>query len=108
MVEQNPNLWFQPDGATAHTARKIIELQSEIFGERLIKKKFRFPLVTSFARFNSARLFLWGFLKNKEYVNKPETIRQLKQNIRDEILSLQPETLHSVMENALKRANLCI
>ncbi|GFY40088.1 hypothetical protein TNIN_423411 [Trichonephila inaurata madagascariensis] len=56
MVEQNPNLWFQQDGATAHSAR---------------------------------------------------TIRQLKQNIQDEILSLQQET-YGVMENMLKRANLCI
>ncbi|GFY64129.1 hypothetical protein TNIN_216441 [Trichonephila inaurata madagascariensis] len=53
-------------------------------------------------------LKLWGYIKHKVYAKKPETIRQLKQNIRDEILSLQPETLRAVMKNASKRANLCI
>lgn len=42
------------------------------------------------------------------YVNKPQTLGQLKQNIRDEIRRLQPETLRRVMQNALKRANACI
>ncbi|GFY44991.1 hypothetical protein TNIN_62891 [Trichonephila inaurata madagascariensis] len=41
----------------------------------------------------------------KVYVNKLDTIRQQKQNSRDEIRSLQTETLRSVMENALRRVN---
>ena len=41
------------------------------------------------------------------YANKPTTIQQLKNNIRTEIRSLQPETLTAVMENAVKRARLC-
>ena len=47
--------------------------------------------------------FLWGYLN----VNKPQTLQQLKNNIRAEIRALEPETLRGVMENALKRAHLC-
>lgn len=108
MAEQYPNLWFQQDGATAHTARQTMDLLREIFGERLISKNSDFPWPPRSPDLTAPDFFLWGYLKDKVYLNKPETIRQLKQNIRDEILSLQPETLCGVMENALKRANLCI
>ncbi|GFY55785.1 hypothetical protein TNIN_21111 [Trichonephila inaurata madagascariensis] len=37
-------------------------------------------------------------LQDKVYVNKEMAIRKLKENIRDEILSLQPETLRGVMK----------
>lgn len=40
-------------------------------------------------------------------MNKPQTIRRLKDNIRVEIGNLQPETLCVVTENILERARLC-
>ena len=49
----------------------------------------------------------WGYLKDKVYVNKPRTIQELKSNIRQEILSVPPQMLKSVMENSLKRAQVC-
>ncbi|GFY73853.1 hypothetical protein TNIN_348381 [Trichonephila inaurata madagascariensis] len=36
MAQQIPNLWFQQDGVTAHTARQTMDLLREIFGECLI------------------------------------------------------------------------
>ncbi|GFS36807.1 hypothetical protein TNIN_2661 [Trichonephila inaurata madagascariensis] len=36
MAEQNPNLWCQQEGATAHIARQIMDLLRENFVERLI------------------------------------------------------------------------
>ena len=41
------------------------------------------------------------------YVNKPRTIQQLKDNIREEIQALELEMLRSVMENAVERARAC-
>ena len=41
-VENHPNLWFRQDGATAHTARPIMELLWNIFGERIISKNSDF------------------------------------------------------------------
>ncbi|GFQ64591.1 uncharacterized protein TNCT_273111 [Trichonephila clavata] len=43
MAEQNPDLWFQQDGAAAHTARQTMDLLLEIFGERPISKNLDFP-----------------------------------------------------------------
>ena len=46
-------------------------------------------------------------LSDKVYVNKPQIIQELKANIRQEILSLKPPMLRTVMENSLERARLC-
>ncbi|GFQ86721.1 uncharacterized protein TNCT_635551 [Trichonephila clavata] len=77
-----------------------MDLQREIFGECLILKNSDFPWTPRLPDLTTPDFFLWGYLKDKVYVNKPETRRQMKENIRDEILSLQPEILCGVMENA--------
>ena len=48
--------------------------------------------------------FLWGYLKERVYVNKSQTIEQLKHNIEAEIRAIEPETLRAVMQNACLRA----
>ena len=51
--------------------------------------------------------FLWGYLKEKMYMNKPQTLDQLKSNIRQEIENIPVEILKKVMKNSIKRADLC-
>jgi hypothetical protein len=41
-VEDNQEVWFQQDGATAHTARATMDLLREIFGEQIILKNAEF------------------------------------------------------------------
>lgn len=53
-------------------------------------------------------VFLWGYLKSLVYVNKPDTLEALKNNIRREVENISPEVLEKVMKNAIKRAHLCI
>lgn len=106
-VENNPKVWFQQDGATTHTARATMELLRNLFGERIISKNSDFAWPPRSPDLTAPDYFLWGYLKGLVYVNKPQTIQQLKQNIYAEIRNLQPETLRSVMENALQRANIC-
>ena len=51
--------------------------------------------------------FLWGYLKERIYANKPATINALKNNIEEEIRAIRPETLSDVLDNALQRAQEC-
>ena len=65
----------------------------------------------SFVRFDSCRFFffyLWSYLKERVYVNKPRTLQNLKNNIQKEIRELKPETLQVLMEHALERARLLL
>ncbi|KAF7284893.1 hypothetical protein GWI33_021418 [Rhynchophorus ferrugineus] len=77
------DIWFQQDGVTAHTAPRSPNLTTPDF-------------------------FLWGFLKSKAYVNKPQTIQHLKDNVCHEIEDIQRQMLQDVMKNAFKRAESCI
>ena len=37
-IQDNPEIWFQQDGATAHTAHQSMALLRGLFGERLISR----------------------------------------------------------------------
>ena len=102
------NKWFQQDGATAHTARDTITLVNEIFDERIISRNSEFNWPARSPDLTAPDYFLWGYLKERVYVNKPQTIEQLKHNIEAEIRAIEPETLRAVMQNACLRAQLCI
>jgi len=51
--------------------------------------------------------FLWVYLKDRVYINKPRTIIQFKENIREEIKALTPKSLTAVMKHAIERARVC-
>ena len=48
--------------------------------------------------------FLWEYLKSKVWVNKPRTVEEIKDNIREEIAAIPAEMLAKTMANAAKRA----
>ena len=100
-VQNDPELWFQEDGATA---RATMALLREIFGEKIISRFTNFDWPLRSPDLTPPDFFLWGYLKGKVYANKPSTIQQLKANIREEMSALGPEILTKVMENALERA----
>ena len=52
--------------------------------------------------------FLWGDSKSKDYVNKPRTVEELNDNIREEIAAILAEMLAKTMENAANRAQNAI
>uniref|UniRef100_A0A8D8SNF8 DUF4817 domain-containing protein n=2 Tax=Cacopsylla melanoneura TaxID=428564 RepID=A0A8D8SNF8_9HEMI len=99
-VENHPQIWFQQDGATPHTAGTISE-------NRIISRNSDFPWPPCSPELSAPDFFLWAYLKERVYVNKPRTIQQLKNNITQEIQALGANVLRSVMENALERARLC-
>ncbi|KOC63049.1 hypothetical protein WH47_04903 [Habropoda laboriosa] len=82
-------------------------LLQEIFGERIISKYAEFVWLPRSSNLMSPDFFLWGYLKEQVYVNKPRTIQELKENIRAEIRRLGLETLRTVVENAAERACIC-
>ena len=51
--------------------------------------------------------FLWRYLKEKVFVNKPQSLIELKENITREIKEIRPETLKKVMAEVIKKAQIC-
>ncbi|GFU68963.1 transposable element Tc3 transposase [Trichonephila clavipes] len=92
-------LWFQQDGATCHTARATINLLKDTFGDRLIS---RFGPVNWPPRpcdLTPLDYFLWGYVKSLVYVDKPQTLDHLEDNIRRVIADIRPQMLEKVIEN---------
>jgi hypothetical protein len=51
--------------------------------------------------------FLWGFVKSHVYANKPQTIPELKVEIRRVIGEIEPQLCGNVIENFVKRTRVC-
>lgn len=101
-------LWFQQDGATAHTARMSMKRVQEMFPRRAIS---RFGDVHWPARspdLSVCDFFLWGHLKDRVYRSKPRTTEELKQSIQHEIQTVPLEMIRRAMQNFRQRLELCI
>ena len=100
-------LWFQQDGTTCHTANETMDVLQVMFGNNISRRAALTWLPRS-PDLNVLDYYLWGYLKERFYINKPENLEDLKDAIRRKILTISPATLRSVMNNALVRARSCI
>jgi hypothetical protein len=91
--------WLQQDGTTLHTANSIMEMVRQFFDGMVISKNL-WPL-------QSPDYFLWGYLKQVVYSNRPQTIEDLKQNTEVAISNISQETLKKVVRNMVTRVNTC-
>ena len=99
-----PHVWFQQDGATAHTARVSMNVISETFAGRVISRNGDIPWPPRSPDLSPCDFFLWGYLKSKVYLGKPRTIPELKEAIQREIAAI-PDTM---LENVMKNFNDCL
>ena len=58
-------------------------------------------------RFEPIRLFLWGYAKDRVYIDSPQILDHLKDNIRAVIGEIQPAMCRKVIENYLFRIDVC-
>ncbi|GFV45094.1 transposable element Tc3 transposase [Trichonephila clavipes] len=92
-------LWFQQDGATCHTARATIDLLKDTFGDRLISRFGPVNWPPRSCDLTPLEYFLWGYVKSLVYVDKPQTLDHLEDNIRRVIADIRPQMLEKVIEN---------
>ncbi|GFW13138.1 DUF4817 domain-containing protein [Trichonephila clavipes] len=75
-------LWFKLDGAACHTARATIDLLKDTFGDRLISRFGPVNWPPRSCDLTPLDFFLWGYVKSLVYVDKPQTLDHLEDNIR--------------------------
>jgi hypothetical protein len=95
LEDKERDSWFKNDGATAHTAN-ITDLLQEFFGERIVGRGLSPPRSPDLT---PPCFFLWGFLKERVYLNNSGSLEELKHiyeqtvaNTGPEILCKSPET----------------
>ncbi|GFW46720.1 DUF4817 domain-containing protein [Trichonephila clavipes] len=96
-------LWFQQDGATCHTARAIIDLLKDTFGDRLISRFGPVNWPPRSCDLTPLDYFLWGYVKSLVYADKPQTLNHFEDNIRRVIADIRPQMLEKVIENWTSR-----
>jgi hypothetical protein len=101
------NMWFQQDGATCHSARETAELLREKFPGRVISRNGNQNWPPRSCDLTPCDFFLWGFVKSPVYANKPQTIPELKAEIRRVIGQTEPQLCGNVIESFVKRARAC-
>lgn len=102
------DVWFQQDGATAHTCRASMAVLREHFPGRLISLRGDLQWPARSPDLTPCDFFLWGYLKSLVYANRPRTLQQLKTNICAEIANIPTDMLVRVMLNSRNRYLQCI
>ncbi|GFS85623.1 DUF4817 domain-containing protein [Trichonephila clavipes] len=101
--ESGPADEVQQDGATCHTARAIIDLLKDTFGDRLISRLGPVNWPPRSCDLTPLDYFLWGYVKSLVYADKPQTLDHLENNIRRVIADIRPQMLEKVIENWTSR-----
>jgi transposase len=102
------NVYFQQDGATAHTSRATMAVLRSLFPGRIISRFGDIPWPARSPDLSSCDFFLWGYLKSRVYENKPRTLNELKNAIRHHISQIDPLLLQRVEDSYRLRLQQCI
>uniref|UniRef100_UPI00358E2E41 uncharacterized protein n=1 Tax=Myxine glutinosa TaxID=7769 RepID=UPI00358E2E41 len=100
--------WFQQDGATPHTANVTMEWLDHRFPDRLISRRREPELSPHSPDLNPPNFYLWGFLKDHVYENRPQSISELKVAITQKIRAIRKEECVRVIDNFARRLQVCL
>jgi hypothetical protein len=78
------SVWFQQEGATAHTSRASISVLREMFPQHVISRGGDVSWPARSPDRSACDCVLWGYLKGDLFISKPRTIEELKQRIKEE------------------------
>ncbi|PSN53790.1 hypothetical protein C0J52_06219 [Blattella germanica] len=101
------NLYFQQDGATAHTARNSMAfLRTEFMS--VISRFGDIPWPPHSPDLSIPDFFLWGYLKQNVYTRRLRTLQELKEAIIEEVATIDRDLLQKVFGSFRKRLQECM
>lgn len=90
-----------------HYAVNVRRYLNEVFPRRWIGRRGPIEWPPRSPDLTPLDFFLWGYLKNRVYINRPNNLEELKQRIRDEIRSISPQILQNVRNGFYYRLGYC-
>lgn len=102
------DLWFQQDGATAHTARISMDKLRQMFPARLVSLRGDVGWPARSPDLSMCDFFLWGYLKEKVFKHRPHTLEELKNRIIEETSAIPLEMCRKAAQNFRNRLHQCI
>ena len=94
---QEDRLFFQQDGATAHTAGETIRLLEENFPGKVISRRGDIHWPARSPDLTPLDFWLWGTIKHRVYSRTIRSITHLEQCIREEIGAISNEERQSAI-----------
>jgi hypothetical protein len=79
-----------------------------MFPGRLISRFGNVPWHPRFPELSSCDFFLWGYLKGRVCTHKRSNLNELKDAIRQEVLTIDQQLLLRVMDDFKRRIKNCI
>lgn len=73
----------------------------------MISLKTKFEWASNSPDLSPPDFFLWGYLKDRVYAGKPETITKLNETIREEIRPITRSVCKKVFDNFVLRLKKC-
>ena len=102
------NIWFQQNGETCHTPEATLDVLLQVFEDRIISRITDVVWPPRSCDLTLLDYYLWGAVNDKCYVDKPETIDALKDNIREAIGEIQLHIIDNVLKNWIDQVGYCI
>ena len=101
-------LWFQQDGARAHTVDKVLDWLREKFGDRIISLNSDVIWPPKSPDMAPNDYYLWSVCLREIARVKPNTINDIKELVTDYLASLDRDEVRRAVLNINKRARACI
>ena len=101
-------VWFQQDGATAHTARISLNILRQMFPGRLVSLRGDLGWPARSPDLSICDFFLWGHLKEKVFKSRPNTLPQLRERIIEEVNAIPRDMCERAVRNFRERLQQCV
>ena len=101
------SVWFQQNGATAHTAKASMSVLREM-NPRHVSRGGDVPWSARSPDLSACDNVLWWYFKSRVFTSKPRTIAELKQSIKEKIAAIPEQMTRRVMENLGVRLEQCL
>jgi len=101
-------MWFQLDGAPPHFAINVRQWLNENFQNKWIGRGSTIRWPARSPDLTPLDFFLWGYVKQKVYVEPPTTAQDMQLRIRQVFASITPIMLERVRGAIISRSRKCI
>lgn len=101
------SIWFQQDGAPPHFAVNVRDYLDQTFPDQWIGRRGSIEWPARSPDLSPLDYFLWGYLKSKVYVNRPENLQELSERILAEARTIDQQTIGRVLNEFYNRLGLC-
>lgn len=102
-------IWFQQDGAPCHSRLDVRQYIENIFNGRVFHRFSEIPWPPRSPDLTPLDFFLWGYLKQKVYLQRPfQDVDHLERIIAEAVSNITPHMVSNVLREFCNRTVTCI